>query len=50
VGTAFDGLPELIAATRWVPGLTGALERHGFHSVTVEELSVHGATMVSAVA
>jgi demethylmenaquinone methyltransferase/2-methoxy-6-polyprenyl-1,4-benzoquinol methylase len=46
--SAFAGLPELIARTRWVPELTDALGRHGFRSVTVEELSVHGATMVSA--
>jgi len=48
--SAFDGLPELIAGTRWVPDLQQALARHGFRSVTVEELSAHGATMVSAVA
>jgi len=48
--SAFDGLPELIAATRWVPELEDALARHGFHSVVAEELSAHGATMVSAVA
>src|SRR5262245_8133319 len=48
--SAFAGLPELIARTRWVPELADALGRHGFGSVTVEELSVHGAPMVSAVA
>lgn len=45
---AFDGLPCLIERTRWVTELAEALPRHGFRSVEVEEVSIHGATIVSA--
>jgi demethylmenaquinone methyltransferase/2-methoxy-6-polyprenyl-1,4-benzoquinol methylase len=44
---AFDGLPDLIRQTRWVPQLVEGLRAHGFDPV-VEELSAHGATMVTA--
>ena len=47
--TAFDGLPGLIEQTRWVATLVDALRDNGFHSVRIEEVSVHGATIVSAV-
>ena len=46
--TAFDGLPELIRRTRWVAELPECLRREGFRDIRVEELSKHGATMVSA--
>jgi demethylmenaquinone methyltransferase/2-methoxy-6-polyprenyl-1,4-benzoquinol methylase len=45
---AFDGLPALIEQTRWVPDLVAALRQDGFGDIRVEELSAHGATMVSA--
>jgi demethylmenaquinone methyltransferase/2-methoxy-6-polyprenyl-1,4-benzoquinol methylase len=45
---AFDGLPRLIEETRWVPELESALRANGFSDVRTEELSAHGATMVSA--
>src|SRR5262249_49282988 len=45
---AFAGLPELIERTRWVADLVAALERDGFAAIRVEELSAHGATMVTA--
>jgi len=44
---AFDGLPELIRETRWVKDLVDGLRAQGFDPVA-EELSAHGATMVSA--
>ena len=44
---AFAGLPQLIRETRWVEEWVGSLRSHGFDPV-VEELSAHGATMVTA--
>jgi demethylmenaquinone methyltransferase/2-methoxy-6-polyprenyl-1,4-benzoquinol methylase len=46
--SAFAGLPRLIEESRWVTELVRALDAAGFASVRTEELSVHGATMVSA--
>ena len=46
--SAFAGLPSLIEKTRWVATLTDALGANGFRSIRVEEVSVHGATIVLA--
>ena len=47
--TAFDGLPCVIEQTRWVTTLTDALRDQDFRSIRADEVSVHGATIVSAV-
>ncbi len=46
--SAFEGLPELIEHSAWVSELVGALWREGFDSIRTEEISVNGATIVSA--
>jgi len=45
---AFDGLPGLIEQTEWVRDLERELRANRFGSIRVEELSAHGATMVTA--
>jgi demethylmenaquinone methyltransferase/2-methoxy-6-polyprenyl-1,4-benzoquinol methylase len=44
----YQGLPELIEETRWVPQLQDALVANGFRDVKVEHLTMGGAAIVSA--
>ena len=46
--TTFYELEDFIRHSRWVPDLIASLERHGFHSVRVERLTLGIATIVSA--
>lgn len=44
----YQGLPQLIEATRWLPELEQALAGNGFVNVRVEHLTVYGSALVSA--
>jgi demethylmenaquinone methyltransferase/2-methoxy-6-polyprenyl-1,4-benzoquinol methylase len=44
----FDELPDLVRRTRWVEELPAALRAAGLIAVTVEPLTLQGATLVSA--
>ncbi|MDQ6734991.1 MAG: class I SAM-dependent methyltransferase [Nitrospirota bacterium] len=44
----FDGLPRLIARTRWIPELTEAFRDNGFVETRVEHLTAYGSAIVTA--
>jgi demethylmenaquinone methyltransferase/2-methoxy-6-polyprenyl-1,4-benzoquinol methylase len=44
----YDGLPQLIAQTRWVTELDDALRRNGFTEVKLDFLTLHGSAIVTA--
>lgn len=45
----YRDLPELIRTSTWVPDLLDALRRHRYAPVTVEPMTLGGATIVTAV-
>ena len=45
----YDGLPQLIEATRWLPELQDALARNGFADARVEYQTLYGSAIVTAV-
>jgi demethylmenaquinone methyltransferase / 2-methoxy-6-polyprenyl-1,4-benzoquinol methylase len=44
----YDGLPQLIEETRWLPELEAALAREGFRDIRTEHLTLYGSAIVSA--
>jgi demethylmenaquinone methyltransferase / 2-methoxy-6-polyprenyl-1,4-benzoquinol methylase len=45
----YQGLPELIEATRWLPQLQGALAAEGFRDIRVEHRTFYSAAIVTAI-
>jgi demethylmenaquinone methyltransferase/2-methoxy-6-polyprenyl-1,4-benzoquinol methylase len=45
----YQGLPELIEETRWLPQFQEALAAEGLRDISVEHLTMYGAAIVTAV-